>query len=699
LNDFLHLQIVSLLNGDQLEGDSNEVVVDTFDAFGAVNGRQVLASPKQIYLIQSHIQSYRPPLETIDLRLPIRKVEELLFQRHVGYLIGNQCVDFKKQDGVTEIEEAIQANAIERRLNDMLFQQELDGIVKINRQPIYVSTVSNFTNFLDLSRKTLRSLELGIPVVILCRTNQKTAQHSYRWVQLLIDLCLDAGIDSGMFTYISASLKDIKAILKVCEHTTGNLYTTCSRVVASDIIMSYPKTVASTGGPNTLVCTNWDSATNMLPVAKAIADSASIENAGQCTALRHCVVPTSASDVECQDIVKNHVSRIHSAETALANRIYAGILPHESPSEEPGNDYTRVGVNGLQPEVYAYVKVRPAGELPESNLPEFWRSVSVDFSKMNLLQDKQIIQGKQKVRLADEESLSRLASWLTVNQPISLAVNGPREEAINVGIKLWEQTALVVNTIGSTNQEDMPPAMTCQARPQDAECFGEFPPRNDMHMYTTFPVIIPSSNPSYDAVYKEGYLRLRGHVLDESITKSTKALLLAISEDAVRGFCVLLIEYLQNVCRRNPKTGFSTSRTVLFGIQRPPLGMKTVLRCSNDASWDDVAPTYLLFHVTNARDQVELSLSSDKSKLIKVCKDHNLPLTVESDEEFTANIKSRLNVFQRVTITGLRHPRFPMVGNFVSLYFPFGHIKSTMAKDDLFEMKSRISKKWLNTLF
>jgi hypothetical protein len=106
----------------------------------------------------------------LDLRIRVRQVEDILFHRHVGYLIGNQCMDFQKQDGVTEMEEAIQANAIERRLNDMLFEQELAGMVTINRQPIYVSTVSNFTNFLDLSRKTLRSLELGIPVIILCRT-------------------------------------------------------------------------------------------------------------------------------------------------------------------------------------------------------------------------------------------------------------------------------------------------------------------------------------------------------------------------------------------------------------------------------------------------------------------------------------------------------------------------------------------------
>ena len=56
-----------------------------------------------------------------------------------GFLIGNQCLDFAKQDGVTEIEESIMANSVEQKLNDALFRDEVDGKVVITRKPIFVS--------------------------------------------------------------------------------------------------------------------------------------------------------------------------------------------------------------------------------------------------------------------------------------------------------------------------------------------------------------------------------------------------------------------------------------------------------------------------------------------------------------------------------------------------------------------------------
>lgn len=145
---------------------------------------------------------------------------------------------------MTEIEESIMANAVERRLNDLLLRDESIGTLVVNRLPIYVSTVSNFTNFLDLSRKVLRMLECGIPVVILGRT--QVAQHSFRWSKLLVDLCKEEGVDPSMITFASCSLKAIKNLIQSCN--VGNLYATCSRQLAAEIKGSYPKTIASTGG-------------------------------------------------------------------------------------------------------------------------------------------------------------------------------------------------------------------------------------------------------------------------------------------------------------------------------------------------------------------------------------------------------------------------------------------------------------------
>ena len=81
--------------------------------------------------------------------------------------------------------------------------------------------------------------------------------------------------------------------------------------------------------------------------------------------------------------------------------------------------------------------------------------------------------------------------------------------------RLFDCTSLCAYTIGGRNDEKiptnpwpkhLPPALTCQARPQEGDVFGEFPPQQDMHKYTKFPVIVPSSNPSYDAQYLPEYL-------------------------------------------------------------------------------------------------------------------------------------------------------------------------------------------------
>jgi hypothetical protein len=684
------------LNGQALLGGQ---CITTVDALGQDNGKQVLATPEQVQQLIHHLKSYQTPSTAAadsshDLRIPLRRIEQRLLHEHAGYLIGNQCLDFQKQDGVTEMEEAIMANTIERRLNDLLLRDEELGRVHISRKPIHVSCVSNFTNFLDLFRKTIRSLEVGIPCVILGRSN--TVQHSYRWTKLLLELMMDEKVDPGMLTYLSCSLEDIKTITQTCRDSTGNLYATCSRELAASIKSGYPNTVASTGGPNTLVVLDGSagssSSTWTEAVQAAIRCSATIESSGQCTALRHVVVAPSITDDHIQHLF-DPVQSIPEATKALQESCFDGVFAHHKGSVGPndGNNESTKRTNTeyqSHPTVDACYKIVDH-QFPstEHDLPEYWRKVVVDVSRVDMTKDT---------------AITELASWLNTHQPIALAVNGAtKEQAMTVGLDLFERTGLVVNTIGTVDH----PAMTCQARPQEAEVFGEFPPRRLLTKYTKFPVVVPSSTPSYDASYTIDYLKQQGQV--SVAGHVVQPLIQDVTDDAVRGFCITLWQYLQDSTAENPKRGFGTSRTAMWGLQRPPLGTMTYLRCGNETdsvSWDAVAPQILLFFGTNAHDQLTVSIPSPdnnntnitNSCLLEACQRHGIRHVVESSADFSSRTLSPGdNVVEVVEPTAPAD--FPMVGQFVSTLFPLGHVKITQPNDEEFVERVRGLKKWLKT--
>lgn len=625
--------------------------MDTVDALGRVNGRQEFATPEQIQALKNHIQSYQPPKK--DYREAMRRVEQrLLSPEFSGLLIGNQCVDFAKQDGVTEIEESVMANHVERNLNDLLMRDEAAGIIEVNRKPIYISCVSNFTNFLDLFRKTLRSMEVGIPCVVLSRSN--TVQHSYRWTKLLMDLCVEEGVDPGMLTYLSCPLSDITDITQSLQAHTGNLYATCSRELAAAIKSGYPNTVASTGGPNTLIAMDWTQ-----PIQEAIRMSASIESSGQCTALRHAVVPPSVSEAQVQEML-GKTQAVDSAHTALKARAFDGVFSDHkgSPPGPSQNGYQR------HPSVDASYRIL-ADKLPPDDLNEHWRKVVVDVSKIN-----------------PREHLDKLADWLNTNQPISMAVTGKtREESLEIGLALWEQTGLVVNTIGTPES----PALTCQARPQEAEVFGEFPPRRELPKYTKYPVVVPSSTPGYDSAYTESFLKQQA-----AKAKSGRVgdFLGDIVDGSIKGYCVTLLEYLEDATKENPKRSFGTGRTAMWGLQRPPLKTKTYLQCSEGTTWDCLAPSLLLFFATNAKDQVVVVVPPGNDALSKLCQKHNIATVATASEDA---LKPGDNVY---TVAGPMD-NFPMVGQFLTTLLPVGHIKSTLPKDEEFISRVRGLSKWL----
>ena len=149
------------LVGDEALTDGD--LFDTFDAFGDVNGAARAATEAELRALSAHVAAWDGPR---DGRGPARAAEADLFGAGAARLIGDQALDFRKQDGVTEIEESLQASAVERRLTDALLADEAAGRVVVSRAPVFVACVSNFSNFLDLSRKALRSLDVGAPVVV-----------------------------------------------------------------------------------------------------------------------------------------------------------------------------------------------------------------------------------------------------------------------------------------------------------------------------------------------------------------------------------------------------------------------------------------------------------------------------------------------------------------------------------------------------
>jgi hypothetical protein len=170
--------VTSLLRGAALTGGTR---FETADAFGRVNGAQLLASEAEMQSIIEHAQQCVGSPR--DLRSAVRRAEATMLSDHAGALVANQALDFGKQDGVTEIEEAHQANAVEQRLNDLLWRSETAGQLRVPRRVVMVPCVSNFSHFLDMCRKVCRNLELGVPVVVLSRSH--TAQYPFRWAQLL----------------------------------------------------------------------------------------------------------------------------------------------------------------------------------------------------------------------------------------------------------------------------------------------------------------------------------------------------------------------------------------------------------------------------------------------------------------------------------------------------------------------------------
>jgi len=616
---------------------------DTVDAFGRVNGKEYQSEPGVVDKVMEHMATFKPER---DYREGCRRIEHDLLHKYGHILAGNQALDYHKQDGLTEIGEWAEAATVEQRLSDLLLEAEAKGEVVIRRNPSFVGCVSNFSNFLDLSRKCLRNMEVGIPVVVLSRSN--TSQHMFRWFQLLLSLCEEHGVDTNMVTYLCANRSEKNRVMQAFPESP--FYTTSSREVAASIKKTSHHLMASTGGPNTMV------AEAMTPnVTQAAAWSTMIENSGQCTAMRTLVTNDDLGKDEVESLFNKEYLPIDTSADALKGKAFAGIFKGSPFHLEAGYDQ-------LDDRSIAYRL--NGGNFPEE-IEEMWRETYLDVISRNLSEDR---------------TVSDLSNWLNIHQPISLAVNG-KEMPFELFNKLFERTALVVYTVGCEST----PALTAQARPQDGEIFGEFPPRHELSMYTKFPMVIPSA-PGYHSLYNPDHLKAKAK--ETFPMRKLADLVNKLTDDKARGYCQVLAEYLIDATQESPKVGGGNGgRTVLFGLQRSPIDTKSVIRSSD---MNDIVPRLLPFLATNARQGV--CVSTEKVVILEELRKYDIPCEVQSGEEFEnwCSKHKPWNVIRPESMS-----EYALAGQFVSLLLPCGHIKSTRPNDTEFIETMKKSRKWL----
>lgn len=327
------------------------------------------------------------------------------------------------------------------------------------------------------------------------------------------------------------------------------MHFTGSRAIAEKIKEVCPRLLASTGGPNTIIADK--AKENILDMVRM---SNTIENKGQCTALRHFVC---AEKVDQGMLEKMYAKApvIPGVLSALENGNFDGIYDPKNYKFMdygvlPGYQAIKSAAGGA-----VQVKINNEGQLPY-DIEENWRKIYMDVTVPP--------QGFSK------DFLDEFCRWLNYEQPISLAINC--DDSYKTAEYLWERTGLVVVTVGSHDT----PALTAQARPQDGEVFGEVPPRRLFKKVSYLPMLNPVPCPAYTSRFDDGYLMKKG--INGSVSTFIGRDELNLHEDAIKllsyiknptwkGYAMSILEY---VLELKPSRGFGT-RTALFGMQRPPL--------------------------------------------------------------------------------------------------------------------------------
>jgi hypothetical protein len=392
--------------------------------------------------------------------------------------------------------------------------------------------------------------------------------------------------------------------------------------------------------------------------------------------MRHLVVP-GINEQEVEHKVYGAASTAKTAADSMEAATFFNLLAvNPLTSVAPG--YKTLSGNRSN------IAVRHSSSLPRE-IQEMWREAYLDVTSPSALTD---------------DFISELAAWLNREQPISLALNFADQSR---SLELFERSSLVVYTVGYPEEK---PALTCQARPQDGEVFGEVPPRRMLARVSHLPVVVPSSTPGYNASYTKEYLAARGKepftkwALSPSMSK-LGPVVQRVKDQVRKGYCREVLAYLLDAAN-GPRRGMG-QRTALFGLQRPPLGTKVCIRLEKPAAgsnaphsdrvFDDLAPFLLPFLATNAKDQLTISLDPFLAfPAFPMLQQRGVKCM---REEKAAFLKSEANFWHIIRLPDQAPAELPLVSHFVMSLVAFGHIKSTKSNDEAFVARFSQSAKWL----
>ena len=210
-----------------------------------------------------------------------------------------------------------------------------------------------------------------------------------------------------------------------------------------------------------------------------------------------------------------------------------------------------------------------------------------------------------------------------------MAVN---DDSWDLKRRFFEATGLCVYTFGTKAKGY---ALTAQARPQDGEIFGEFPPRKNLNAVSRYPMMNPLPCSAWNTVFSDEYLVQ--HSKETEVVANVGGMVESITDKIenpkYKGYAQLLVEYLADACANNPYSVSKengTVRTAYFGMQRPPIIENYVTLINyGDISNNDLFLLHVLpFAITNTHSQCVVNLANGGESLkelmlslgLKVCK-------------------------------------------------------------------------------